>query len=377
MSLRSLVLSRPLLLATALLALGAAAGPGCSGDTSANAATTDRDGVPSAASKPTFSKEGVAVAEVGTVPDLLVVTGTIAPLDRAELVPDITGRVVEVLVDRGATVAAGDPLVRLDTRHAELSVREARANLGALQAQQRLADDTCRKSKDLLEKGAITRAEYDRDAATCAQSRQSVAAASARVAMAGQTLTDGLIRAPFAGTIADRWISVGEWASPQGKLFTLVDDSVLRADLALSEAAAAHARLGAPVTLSPVADPSQVVHAVITRIGVEIDPKTRALTVEVALPRDAARAAFRPGMFVAARIAVGERQLTTVPTTALVKRGSTWRVFAVVEGRLEERVVQRGPDTEDGRATLVRGLAAGESYARTLAPTTTDGMRVQ
>ena len=45
------------------------------------------------------------------------------------------------------------------------------------------------------------------------------------------------------------------------------------------------------------------------------------------------------------------------------KRGTTWRVFAVVNGRLEERVVQRGPELPGGKVALIRGATAGEQVA--------------
>lgn len=363
----SLVLST---LAASLLLVFIGAFSACSGTAQADS--------PAAVVAPakTFPKDKVVDAVPVVVPDMIVVTGTVQPFDRSDLVPDISGKIIEVMVDRGSKVAAGDPLLRLDTRTAALSEREARANVAALKAQQRLADDTCRRSKELLDKGAITAAEYDRDLSACVQARENVSAANARLGKAGQSLADGVIRAPFAGTIAERWVSLGEWASPQGRLFTLVDDHALRADLSLSEAASIHAKLGAAVEVMPVADRSHPVNGSISRIGVEVDPKTRGLLVEVALPTSA-DATLRPGMFVEARIAVGERALPAVPKTALVKRGSTWRAFAVVGARLEERVVQLGPDTADGRATIVRGISAGDQLASHIDDTVSDGISVK
>lgn len=328
-----------------------------------------------AAPAPTYERARTQRVVAATVPETLVVTGTIQPRDRAELVPDTSGKVVELLVDRGDRVKAGDPLVRLDTRSAILSEKEARANLGALRAQQRLADDTCRRSKDLLAKGAITQSEYDRDQAACVQARQQVSAAGARLDRAGQSLDDGLVRAPFAGIIAERFVSLGEWASPQNRLFTLVDDEVLRADLSLSESAALHAQLGAPVEVTAVAAPEAVVAGTISRVGVEIDPKTRGFLVEVTLP-ESAKGTLKAGMFVKAAMATGQRELPAVPASALVQRGSTWRVFAVVGDKLEERVVQLGPDTADGHKTIARGLSPGDTFAVD-AQTATDGLAVR
>lgn len=353
--------------------MGLTLGGACSGSSKA----TDASSPVAAATTKSYPKAEVAVAVVASIPKVITVTGSIQPLDRSDVVPDISGKVIELMVDRGSKVAAGDPLLRLDTRAAVLSEREARANLAALKASQRLADETCRQSKALLEKGAITRAEYDRDAATCSQARESVTAASARLGRAGQMLADGLMRAPFAGTIAERWVSLGEWASPQGRLFTLVDESVLRAELSLSEAVSAFAKAGTEVDIVPIADRSVQIRGTISRVGLEIDPKTRTLRVEVKIPATANRDVLRAGMFVEGRIAVGELKLPAVPKTAVVKRGSTWHIFAVVGETLEERVVQLGPDAPGDRATIVRGLSAGEHFASTIDDKVRDGTRVE
>ncbi|HRE87818.1 MAG TPA: efflux RND transporter periplasmic adaptor subunit [Myxococcota bacterium] len=353
----------PLLLLALTLTLTASACSAAKADDAKAPTTTP------AAMAPTYERARTQVVVAQSVPETLVVTGTIQPRDRAELVPDTSGKVVELMVDRGDRVKAGDPLVRLDTRSAELSEKEARANLGALRAQQKLADDTCRRSKELLEKGAITQSEYDRDQAACVQ------AASARLDRAGQSLDDGLVRAPFSGIIAERFVSLGEWASPQNRLFTLVDDGVLRADLSLSESAAVHAQLGASVEVMPVAAPDQVAVGTITRVGVEIDPKTRGFLVEVTLP-ETTKLTLKAGMFVKAAMATGQRELPAVPASALVQRGSTWRVFAVVGDKLEERVVQLGPDTADGHKSIARGLSPGDTFAID-AQAATDGLAVR
>jgi hypothetical protein len=82
-------------------------------------------------------------------------------------------------------------------------------------------------------------------------------------------------------------------------------------------------------------------------------------------------------MFAEARLAIGDVVMPIVPTTALVKRGTTWRVFAVVKGRLEERVVQLGPALSGDRTAILRGVAAGERVANPVTEQIIDGLRVE
>ena len=77
----------------------------------------------------------------------------------------------------------GQPVVQLDVRNAALSAREAQANLESARAQKQLAEEECKRTKTLLDKGAITRSEYNRQATQCTSTLQQVSAAQARADM--------------------------------------------------------------------------------------------------------------------------------------------------------------------------------------------------
>jgi membrane fusion protein (multidrug efflux system) len=323
---------------------------------------------------PALAAADTTEAVPATVPDWLTVTGKIAAHNRSDLVADASGNIVEVLVERGAQVRKGAPLVRIDVRSAAFGANEARANLAALESQRGVADAECARSSSLFERGAITRAEWERDQSACTQAQQSVAAARARVSLAGKSVASGVLRAPFDGVVTERWVSPGEWASPGTRLVTLVADGERRADLRLSESAASRVTLGAVVEVEPIALPDHVVRTTITRLGAEVDPSTRALVAEAALP---AGTRVLPGMFVRARIAIAERTLPAVPRSAVIHRGDTWRVFAVAGDALEERVVQLGPELDGGRITIAAGLTAGERVATVADNRAQDGLALR
>jgi membrane fusion protein (multidrug efflux system) len=334
-----------------------------------DAATNPHDAAPG----PTVPAARLVTAAPATVPEWLTVTGTIVPDDRSDVVPDTSGKVLAVLVERGDHVKKGDPLVRLDTRGATISAAESRANLASLRAQRELAEAECARSQALFDKGAITRQQYDRDRAACTQAQQGVAAAEARARQVGKAIADGVIRAPFAGVVTETWVSPGEWASPGTKLVTVIDAEPMLAELQLPEAAAARVALGQRVEVASVAAPGAWTAASVTELGAEISPQTRALRVDAALP---AGHALRAGNFVEARLAVGARSLPAIPRTAAVKRGSTWRVFVAVDGTIEERVVQLGPELDADHVTVARGLDAGAQVVAQLDDTVVDGAEV-
>lgn len=310
---------------------------------------------PEAPPVPSDSLHAVAEAEV---PEWIVTTGSLVAHDRADVVPNTAGKVLEVLVERGTHVEEGDALVRLDVRNASLDVREAKANLAGLEAARELADATCKRSSTLHEQGAVSGADVDRDQAQCRQAEQNVRAARVRAQEASKAVSDGIVRAPFAGIVTERKVSVGEWANLGATLLTLVEDGPLRAELELSEAASVHVALGTKVELQAVALPERKLVGTVTRMAPDLDSSSRTRVVEVELPGEDELVA---GMFVRAKVITGARKLPVVPRAALLERGDTQRVFVAREGLLEERIVQLGPVLDEGRVSVVRGLEVGES----------------
>lgn len=317
-------------------------------------------------------KVDLAVAAEAVAPDVLTLTGTIAADQRSEVTADTQGKVVAVLVERGQRVKMGDPVVRLDVRTAALSAREANANLEAARAQKQLAEEECKRTQTLLDKGAITRSEYDRQATQCTSTLQQVSAAQARADMITKSISDGLVRAPFDGQVTEKSIAPGEWVAPGRTLFTLVDDDPLRIELSVPEAAVRAIQKGQKVELSAVAQPGKTYGATVSRVGGEVG-KTRALIVEATLDP---QKDLVPGMFAEARLTIGETPRPTVPKEAVVQRGKLWHAFVVVKGELQDHIVQIAPSADPAKVAILQGLNKGDKVVAKITEQTTDGLRV-
>jgi len=303
------------------------------------------------------------VAALADAPDVLVLTGTIVAHQRAELTADTQGKVVTVLVERGDTVKLGQGLIQLDVRSAALSAREAQANLSAARAQKELADQECTRTKSLFDKGAITASEYDRQMTQCRAALEQVAATQARGEMMAKSVSDGLVRAPFAGTVDQKSVSPGEWVAPGKPLVTLVERDPLRIELSVPELAVGDIHEGAPVFVEAVAQPGKKFRAKITRIGAEIG-RTRSLTVEATLDPGSG---LVPGMFAEAHVVKRTEQRVVVPKTAVVQRGKRDHVFVVAKnGEVVDTIVHLGYPPGEGKATILAGVASGDKLVATV-----------
>ncbi|HEU0029534.1 MAG TPA: efflux RND transporter periplasmic adaptor subunit [Kofleriaceae bacterium] len=311
------------------------------------------------------------VSEAPT-PEQLVLTGMIKADQRAEVTADTQGKVLNVMVERGMRVKMGAPMLQLDVRSAALGAREAAANLASARAQRQLAEQECERTKQLLEKGAIPRAEYDRQIAQCTSALQQVSAAEARTAMMSKTVADGIVRAPFDGVVSEKSVSAGEWVAPGRPLLTLVDDDPLKIELSVPEAAVAAVKEKQRVELSAVAFPEKVYQATITRLGAEIG-RTRSLIAEATLDPGSD---LVPGMFAEARVTIGSAPHAVVPKTAVVRRGKQSHIFVINKGELEDRIVQVGPAPGEGQLAILQGVTKGEKVVAKVTDQIIDGLSV-
>ncbi|WP_405227464.1 efflux RND transporter periplasmic adaptor subunit [Lentisalinibacter sediminis] len=123
---------------------------------------------------------------------------------------EIGGMLAAVLVDEGDTVAAGEPLARLDTGRLEAREAEAEAALGQAEATLSLAETTLARTGEALEFRGVSRQEYDEAVRAERAARSARQAARARLASVRVDLDKSLLRAPFEATVTRRAADEGE-----------------------------------------------------------------------------------------------------------------------------------------------------------------------
>ncbi len=309
-----------------------------------------------------------------SVPSLLRLTGVLSSNERTDLAANAAGRVMKTFVERGDHVLKGAVLAQLDARSAALSRAEAEANVTSATEQLKNVRAECERTVSLLAKGAISQAEYDKQSTSCQTQAASEEAARARAAAAVQTVTDSTIRAPFGGVVAERFVHVGDYVHVDTRVVTLLVDDPLRLELTVPEPNVGSVRPGLAVSFETVSHPGRVFTAVVKYMGGEIREATRDLVVEAVVENQ--DHALLPGMFVTASLPVGEVSSPVVPATALVRHREDESVFAVVDGHLEERVVQVGPKVGE-LVAIADGVAKGEQVVVSPPPGAADGVQIE
>lgn len=350
-----------------LLAFGALA-PACSRSSAESKAAPAPEAPPIAVK--------LVAAETIAVPRVLTLSGTLIGAEQARVAAGAAGKVLSTHVERGSLVKKGAVLVRLDARSVKSQAQEAAAQYESMKIQQAQAQVDCERVQHMLDKGAISKADYDKAHLQCETSKWSVSAAEARKMLTADALADTEIKAPFTGMVVERNVSAGEYVRPDSPVVTLVDVDSLRVELTVPEADLTDVRQGMVVDFRTAAgDPAAPPHrGKIRYIGPSVRQQTRDAVVEAVVENGTHD--LRPGMFVTAKVVLGQRSLPGVPQTAVRTDGSQRHVFVNVGGRLEDRLVQLG-ETREGMVSVVAGVKTGETVVADLSPEVHDGVRVR
>ncbi len=340
-------------------------------------------------------KLGVVVAEV-------MGTGTLEARVSATVGPKIAGRIVEVLVDEGDRVTAGQVVLRLDDGDLKRQVEMADSAQTAAKAGVARQEAEVASAQAVLEKAQC---DFDRVRALSAQqsaseteiqdatkalrvaeadmtrARAALAEAQAQVSVAERTLgyhqarlADTIVTAPFDGLVARRDRDPGDVVVPGASVLLLLKTDEMWVSAWVDETEMARLRPGQPARVVFRSEPEKDYPGQVVRLGREADRETREFVVDV-------RAETLP-----ANWAVGQRaevyietgRATDVPTVAnaaIIWRDGRSGVFVENDGHakwLPVRLGIRGSDIVEIR----EGLAIGARVIRSAKSALRDGQRV-
>jgi len=308
------------------------------------------------------------------VPRVLTLSGSLAGIEHADVAAGAVGKVVATFVERGAFVKKGATLARLDARILGAQSQETAANVESLRAQEAQARIDCDRNRRMLEKGAISKADFDKSQAQCEVQKWNLAAAEAKKVQMAESMRDTDIRAPFAGMIVERLVTTGEYVRADSRVVTLVAVDTLRVELTVPESDITAIKQGMEVQFTTAADRSARYKGKIRYIGPAVRAQTRDAVVEALVENP--NHTLLPGMFVTAELALGEQPVAAVPATAIKTDGAQRHLFVAMGDRIEDRLVQAG-DAHGGDLPILNGVKPGEMVVEKLTPDVRDGARVK
>jgi len=312
--------------------------------------------------------------------------GTVKPCRRAKLAPQGGGQIAHLRVKEGDRVAAGQILLELWNVDLAAQIRLAEEQRGYAKARRSEACTAAQASRreaqrqqQLVAQGFVSAAmldkvvsEADVREAACRAASADIAAAEARIDTARAALSRSVLRAPFAGIVAEVTGEQGEYSTPSPPgiptppAIDLIDDSCLYVTAPIDEVDAPRIQVGLPARIALDAFPGQTFAGRVRRIApyvLEVEKQARTVEVEVVFTDPDAAKTLLVGYSADAEIILESRdRVLRVPAQALLDGN---QVLLLHHGRLEQRRVE--PGLANWEYSEVRsGLRAGDQVVTSL-----------
>ena len=345
-----------------------------------------------------------ATAAGGGQPAVLNASGYVTARRQATVSSKVTGKVVDILVEEGMAVRAGQVLARLDDTMersllalAEAQLGAARSALAELEVRHREALLDLDRQRRLLDERIVSQADFDASRAEAdsfeariANQREQVVVAEREVDVRRTSLDDTVIRAPFGGIAVSKNAQPGEMISPVSAgggftrtgISTVVDMDSLEIEVDVNEAYINRVSNGqrvvanldaypdwdipaSVITTIPAADRQRA--TVLVRIAFDElgDPRILPdMGVDVAFLEDDPPPAAAPGS-----------PRLWIPAGAVRRDGGAPAVFLLRGDRVQRRAVGLGL-ANGGDIEVTSGVNAGDRVVIDAPPELTDGDRV-
>src|SRR6267154_2385137 len=286
----------------------------------------------------------VVVARSDTVRDEIAATGQIEAVQSIDLRPEVDGRIVEIPVHEGQEVDEGTPLFKVDDA-------QLKAQVAQLEAQRDLAQQALARAKELAQQNASSAADLEKAEAEAR-------GAQAQYDLQRIRLDRTTVRAPFAGAVGQRYVSLGDYVTNTTKLVSLHTVNPQRAAFQVPERFARDLKPGQEVSFRIAAIAGRDFTGQVDFVDPVVQLPGRTILVKARVPNPARL--LQPGMFIEAHLVTAVRsQAIVVPEDAVVPAAGASAVWVVIEGKANRRQVELGVRTP-GFVEVTKGVDAGE-----------------
>lgn len=271
-------------------------------------------------------------------------TATLEPRAEAQVVAKTSGVALEVLVEEGQTVRAGQVLVRLDPDRARLQAAQSSAQARKLEANFKRAQQL--EAQQMVSANDLDQLRYDLENARAVNR------------LANLELSYSNVVAPISGVIASRDIKPGNFVQINSPIFRIVDTARLEATLNVPEREIAKLRPGQTVELSVDALPGRRFTGTVDRVSPAVDTGSGTFRVVAAFEGESE---LQAGMFSRLAIRYDQREdALVVPRRALLEDGGEPAVFAIREGKASRVPLELGY-SDGGWVEVRKGLGEGDA----------------
>ncbi len=309
-------------------------------------------------------------------------SGVVEAADSSIISFEVSGNVQEVRVDVGDKITKNQVLAKLDKRTYKLNVKAAEAEVGRAKVQ--LADK--RKDLDRFQRinkqdpGAVSQASIDQSQAAVDSALQYVDLTKSRLKLAKRDLEKTVLRAPFDGVIANRFVDAFQEVARGQKLFDVYENTGMEVAVSIPEDAIADISMKkkGEIQFAVIAD--RTYHGVVTEIS-KVAGTANAFPIKLTV--EDADQRIRPGMTARVTLLLAgsdEKVAYMVPVSALVQSGDSTKGSVFVydpKASTVKRTPVEGKSVRDNSFVISDGVKSGDIIAVAGVSFLEDGQKVK
>ncbi len=289
--------------------------------------------------------------------------GNLEPMDRATIVPDISGKLYKIYVDVGDRVRKGQVLAELDHRHIDLQLEQAKAGFEVAKANLNDAKTNYLRMEKLYKENAISSQQFEKVKLAYEAAHSQFQQAQAALNLAQYQQDVSIMKAPFDGVIVERLAEEGDVVNPmmggfgsRGGVLVLMNFSRIKIDLDVSERDIFSIKKGQIAYLEVSSLPGKKFKGSVSIVNLAADPDTK--TFKVRTEFDNPDLLLKPGVFGTVIIETETRNnVIAIKKEGLIEDS----VFVVENGKTFKRSVKTGL-RNSVHVEIVEGLKEGEVY---------------
>ena len=280
--------------------------------------------------------------------ETLSVIGSIEANESVVLKSEVSGKITGIFFNEGQRVEKGTLLIKVYDDDLQAQLSKAQANL-------KLTEDVEARQRQLLDREAISRQEYD-------VSYANLQAAQADVALLMSQISKTEIKAPFDGTIGFRKVSPGEYITPGVDIASLVNDDPAKIQFTVPEKYSRMLGVNTVIKYRLEGQPTERT-AKVYAVAPTINEATRTLQLKALAPNP--NGTLIPGAF--ARIEVlmeTQPSMVLIPAEAILSESAGQKAYLYKGGKVVPVMVETGSRTNN-RVEIVRGIVPGDTVITT------------
>jgi membrane fusion protein (multidrug efflux system) len=287
-------------------------------------------------------------------PNTVTAVGSLVAVQGVTVGAELGGKIVKIAFESGDRVKTGDILIEIDTSTEEAQLRSADAAAA-------LARINLDRTRELLARRTVSRAEFDSAEATY---KQTIAEAD----NIRTIISKKILRAPFAGRLGLRLVNLGQILKEGDPIVTLQTLDPIYVDFSVPQQLFSVLATGIPVRVSTDAAPGEIFAGTINAVSPEIDSDTRNIRVQAIISNVGEK--LRAGMFANIEVVLSDKQaVLAIPATAVLYAPYGDTVFVIAEKKnkqtgqiqnvLRQQIIRLGESRGDF-VSVLSGLKAGD-----------------